>query len=575
MSNSFNIGDLVRLAQSIIDAKTNGREFMLEDVHNITRAAYEQYPEDPVINQVAFTIERMAEKAPGGATISQAEISGIYNNFVRLSSNSKFRETLGHLLLDEPISAAKKDDYLKMNRIDYEAGKPNLDVSADSNMVNAISSTFTGSVSCIKGYDAAIAKKGIEFVGAELKSLGFNAPVEIMGGNSNNIVYAAHFDTRKGRVTVAIPTELSNNRVLFPSTFVADDHLEELSASSLSLFVEKKAQEENFSVPKTSDILAAVGILSGKNRPATEQEISELKNKVAEGKQEMELSTPNLFADRRYEEPKKDINTRQAVEMPKELAHLARDFEDDVLEAVSAFGLETIQKGKELIAKELKIAGFKNAQVKFGSESDDSVVYLAMIHTPKGITEIEVPVEMQCVANDKYVPLAPAYFAYDGLVEDFTAAKLQRFAVSLPAPSSKNITCTSSFSYMLLPELKDEILKSASESDYDTCEVALGEIQQRFSEEDFKNAIADYHFILMQKSHMEEQNQQVPHKCSKIIGSGHGSIEKRCGHLLLPLSQVITDENGFCRAKKAIEREKLNPAEETGAVISTSKINLT
>ena len=57
-------------------------------------------------------------------------------------------------------------------------------------------------------------------------------------------------------------------------------------------------------------------------------------------------------------------------------------------------------------------------------------MYLAVINTPKGPAEIEVPIEMQAVAGNKCVPLAPSYFAYDGLIEDFTAPKLQRFAIN-------------------------------------------------------------------------------------------------------------------------------------------------
>ena len=570
MSNSFNIGDLVRLAQSLLDAKTNGRGFMLEDVHNITRAAYEQYPEDPVINQVAFTIERMALKAPAGSTISQSEISSIYNNFVRLSSNSKFREALGHLLPDDASTTnTQGPDYARLNRIDAEDSKLDTDSFVDKGMVNAISAAFGGSINATKAFDGIVAEKGKEYVGGELKALGFKNLLEIMGGNLTNIIYAAHFDTRKGRVTVAIPTEISNGRVLFPSTFVADDRLEELTATKLGMFIEKKAELSDFSVPTAASILAAVDLVSGHKKTASTKEIADMSKLFGEKDNIMALSTPNLFADRRYEEPKPDINIKQEAEMPKELSHLARDFEDDVLEAVSVFGLATIQKGKELIATELKIAGFKNAQVKFGSESNTSVVYLAQINTPKGPVEIEVPVEMQLVAENKYMPLAPTYFAYDGLIEDFSIPKLQRFAVSLPSPSSLSVSYSSAFTYMMLPELKGEIVKSASEGDYSTCEAALKEVQERYSEEDFKNAVSDYHFILMQKSRMEKQEQ---HKCAKMIPAGKGSIYARCGHFGVPMHQVVVDVQGNCRLKTAVEREKLNPESEGGAAISTSKI---
>ena len=124
---------------------------------------------------------------------------------------------------------------------------------------------------------------------------------------------------------------------------------------------------------------------------------------------------------------------------------------------------------------------------------------------------------------------------------------------------------------MLLPELKDEILKAASESDYTTCELVLGEIKERFNDEDYKNAIADYHFVLTQKANMNKPQ----HKCNRLIAAGKTSINARCGHYNCSIDKVVTDENGNCRLKSSIQRDQLNPIEEGGACISTSKINLT
>lgn len=570
MTSNFDIGELARVAKVALDAQTKGQEFMLDDVHNVIRTAYERYPEDPVIRQVAFAVEKMAEKASPGMTINQAEVSNLYNHFIRLGT-TKFRDILGYLLLeDQTNNSTQNPNYTKMNRVDAETSGITSEDLVNTNLVKALSSVFGSSIDAIKAFDDKIAREGAKFVAAELNTLGFSPQVDIMGGDQEVLVYAAHFETRKGKVTIAIPTEVKNGRVLFPSTFVADDHLKELTSANLNYFVDKKSETDNFSIPKASDVLAAVGILTGKARTAQDTEIKDQLDKLfgnSEG--DISLNTPALYLDRKYEDGRPDINTTQQVEMPQELAHLARDFEDDILEAASEFGLEAIRNGKEMIARELRTAGFKNAQVKFGSESNDSVVYLVAINTPRGPAEIEVPIEMQSVAADKYIPLTPTYFAYDGLIEDFTAPKLQRFAVNLPAPSSGTKVYASAHSYMILPELKDEILKAASEGDYVTCEAALGQVQERFSEEDFKNAVADYHFILMQKAHLEHTEAQT---CSKMIPAGKGSIYARCGHYGVPMHKVVIGEDGSCRLKATIEREKLNPVEDGGAAISTSKI---
>ncbi len=517
MTSNINIGELARIAKEALDARTNGQEFMLNDVYNVTRAAYERHPEDHVIRHVAATIERMYERSKVGATINQSEISKIYNHFASLSGNSNFKSVLGHLLLGDVIKKSSPD-YDKINKTAQE------DLSIDTQDVRdasaAIQTMFVDTTNNV--YDKKIASDGVKIVSAELRALGvpFHS-VSVVGGDNKLLVYSSQFDTRKGPLQVAIPVEIKNNQVLFPTKFVENGQLTDLTTNNIRKHIDRFAENNEF------------------------------------------------YVDRQFPESKPDINTHSDVEMPKSLEHLARDFEDSVIEAASSFGLGSIQCGKEMVGRELRSAGFKNAQVKFGSESADSVVYLASIPTPKGAVEIEVPVEMIATAENKFSPLIPTYFAYDGIIEDFTAAKLQRFAINLPTPSTENKIYRSAFAYMTLPELKDEILKAASANDYVSCEAALSEIEEKFSEEDFKNAVADYHYILMHKTHSEHSEMQ---KCSRMIPAGKGSIYPRCGHYLVAMNKVVVDENGNCHLKSSIEREKLNPAEDGGAAISTSKI---
>ena len=529
MTKSFNVGDLAKLAKNILNKQENGQDFMLYDVYQQTRAAYERFPEDPVIRQVAFVIEKMTEKAPQGKTISQANLSQIYNQFIRLSGNSKFRAVLGHLLNNDIGGSLTNESFVKANRVDAEDSGIVPEDFMDKELINSFNSALGVDVE-IKAYNQKLAEKGREYVELELISLGFNHPrVEILGGDKDTLIYNSHFDSVNGLVSIAIPIDLKDGQVVLPSCFIAGDQLENLNAANINSFIDKKAKERNPNIDRRAETLNS----------------------------DMALNLDHI------------IDTRK-VEMPKELAHLARDFEDSLIESASSFGMSAISEGKLLVARELLDAGFKNAQVKFGSESNDSVIYLASINTPRGPVEIEVPVEMQSVAN-KHIPLVPTYFAYDGLVEDFNAAKLQRFAISMPAPSTRNTVCESSYSYMLLPELKDEILKSASENDYVACETILNYIEDKFSEEDHKNAIADYQYLLMAKANMHKEQ----HICSRMIAAGKGSSMARCGHYLVSMDKVIAGKNGECILKTSAAREKLNPIDVGGAAISTSKINFT
>jgi len=99
--------------------------------------------------------------------------------------------------------------------------------------------------------------------------------------------------------------------------------------------------------------------------------------------------------------------------------------------------------------------------------------------------------------------------------------------------------------------------------------IMLGTIQKRFGDEHYKNAIADYHYIL---SNLKAENKEYVKTCSRQIAAGKGSIEARCSHLGVPLSKVIVGEDGICKLKSTVERERLNPLDETGASISTNKL---
>ena len=250
--------------------------------------------------------------------------------------------------------------------------------------------------------------------------------------------------------------------------------------------------------------------------------------------------------------------------MPTELAHLARDFENDILEAASAFGKPAVHAGKQMLLAELSVAGLKNSQVRYGIENKDTVLYVAMVNTPQGPSEIVVPVEMKSVSG-AYVPLSPTQFIYGQDINDFSPQSLQLFAARTQGQAVYSLL----HSYMTLPELRDEITKAASVGDYNTSEAILGTIQARYSEEDYNNAVADYQYIL---ANMQRKTANVKYTCSHPIEAGKGSLEKRCSHLLVPLSKIIVGEDGICRLKSHIEKERLNPLNEGGAAISSSKL---
>lgn len=563
----FDINELAALAKAALAEQETGQEFLLSDVHNMTRQAYERYAEDPIIRQFAFVIERKAERQGPHATINQNEMTNIFNDISRLGDATQFRNIFGAFLSTEgPKLIRANEDFVNMNRVDADNTELNTDDYIDADLVSALEGAFGGDMPQQKLYNEKAAEKGAEFLQLELESLGFKSRVEVLGGNQDTLVYAAHLDTQKGLVSVAIPLDISQGKVLLPSTFVADNKLENLTASNLQYFVDKKAYLNDFSMPDAGTVLKAVGIATGRDVTASDEDFASTLSRFDERGEGLHLNTPDLFSDKQPAEPKAYIDTTPDANMPKELAHLAQDFEDDLLEVASNFGRETVTAGKQMIGAELAVAGFKNAQVKYGSEDVDSITYKAAFHTPRGPSEIEVPVEM-CRVGDKHVPLAPTSFNFQGESAEFTPENLQRFAATYTSADSP--VASTAHAHMNVSELKEEILKSAADGDYQTCEMILGTVQQRFDEDVYKNVVADYHYVLMLKHNHNQEDQPV---CSKQIAAGKGSIEARCGHFGVPMSKVVVGKDGQCRLKTALEREKLNPVEEGGAAISSTKL---
>jgi hypothetical protein len=170
--------------------------------------------------------------------------------------------------------------------------------------------------------------------------------------------------------------------------------------------------------------------------------------------------------------------------------------------------------------------------------------------------------------NSKYIPLTPSCFVHNGASRDFTGPQLQRFVVGIQEPEY-SVVLGEQYKFMVLPELRGEILKAASAQNYSACETILKHISERFSEEDYRNSVSDYQHALLTKNRMKTLEQT---KCAKMISAGKGSVYNRCGHYGVPMHQVVNDAEGHCRMKSSLERERLNPVQESGASISSAKV---
>ena len=519
MSENLNATQFYCLAKKLLDKYEEGESFLLGDVYRQVRAAYDKFPEDTVIKQMASMLEKMAERQSPATIINQRQLTAAYNDLVRLSSETKFRLVLGHLV----FAAPETKRVVAGTGLHDSCDGLDLKSLVDPEERRILEATFDDAAG--RSASRELTERGAKYVKAELKSLGFSdARVKLAQGDADRLMYQAAFDTVKGMVSVYVPVKVAGGKCVLPTSFIDDQGEQVLNAIVLGDSLERRG-----------------------------------------GKAEAK----NLFS---YASVEETMLETPVVELPKELAHLASDFENTVLETTSTFGKKAVDAGKKLVLGELKAAGFKNAQVKYGSDSNDAVIFLAGINSAHGKLELEVPVEMKATADYQFVPLLPAFFAYQETLQDFTPENLQKFALAPHNPSCS--TDSGLFGYMLLPELKEAMVKAASANQFETCEDILTHIGSTFAEEDYKNAIADYQYVLSIKSRAQstaEHDQVIAKYAGVVIPAGKGSLRPRLANGRA-INDVVVDADGRIRSAVEVEKERLNPIDEGGALISSSQI---
>ena len=517
--SELNINQFSHLARKLLEKYQDGESFLLGDVYRQVMAAYNKFPEDAVIRQMASVLEKMSEKQSSATIINQGQLSKIYNDLVRLSSDTKFRMVLGHLLFPAPEMKRTAATNLH-DSCDGLTIKDLIDPTAQKVLDSAFSDDRA-----TRAYNERLANKGLGYVKADLKAIGMGSPqVKLARGDANGFMYTASFDTVGGLVSVYVPVKVAGDNVELPTCFIDDSGEQRLAKDTLAASLERR------------------GGVAGDSK--------------------------SLFGS--AEVIRAEVEVPRA-EMPKELAHLV-DFESAVLEAASTFGKRAVDAGKQLVIRELKAAGFKSAQVRYGSDSNDSVIYLAGLNTATGKVDVEIPVEMSSTSDYQYVPLMPTCFAYDETLQAFNAANLQKFAST---PHTERIAESNTlYSFMLLPELKTAMIKAAGCNDLLTCEDILNHIGATFGEEDHRNAIADYQYILGLKA-QANQTAEHDHVISKYAGvtiqAGKGSLRPRLANGR-SMDDLVVDADGRVRSVTELEKERLNPEDQGGAVISSSQI---
>ncbi len=552
-----NFSSLKTQAEMALTKLTEGKYYELGDLSKRLQKVAEIHPHDTVINAVARVIEQLHKKDQS-KLISQGDVEKLYNELIGLNvTGTKFREVLGDLLVSEkPASSEPNLNYVRGMRDDPDMRA--IEYEADQEVKEGFNKLFN---SISDKYDPQCATSAKDKVNLELKSLGFdNTRIQLAGGNSQFLIFATDFDTNRGSVRVFIPADSSGTQL--PSVFVAGNKFDELSAASINAYL-SDASYRNNRLPAVSDILITLGNLTiGAKTAVPDGDFSKLADRLPNNNGSEGLSGPGVFASL----PDESKNVKEIdiplTPTPEPLQMLTSEIEESVIEASVGFPQAVVRLTKRMLVAELSSMGFKNSQVRVSHATNDGFICEAALNTPRGKVSIEVPIEIK-----ENSPLLPSVFAKDDYVANFDAASLQAFAAK-NEDSETIVKIDNNLHGMNLPQLKDNIVKSAMQGDFNSCNESLSIIEKKFDEDTYRNVVVDYNKMLINFENNRKNVKMANDDSDQFFKTPNSiyPIHKKLGR---PVHELIRDEQGIYHLKSTY-RSRQNQTSE-GAFFSNAK----
>jgi hypothetical protein len=545
--------ELKRRAEALLSQINSGKEYTVGHVSQRLERAAADHPQDTVIKAVAGVLDTMVRQNPD-RLISQGELDQIYNQLVGLNaSGTRFRDVLGDLLLSrKPASAAPDPQYVETHRDPLQEA---LSETAPE-LTRELGAMFDFADS---HYDPKCAVEARNKVGMELHAMGVrNARVRIAGGNPRHLVFAADLDTNRGAVRVYIPMEASGNKL--PSVFVSDDHFVELTSTNLQKHLDKMATHSG-RLPTVSSILNSLDILTMKSQPkVSNEQVAKIAASLPSDNGTQGLSAPGLFASLPEGKNIGQVEIPRAP-VPESLKTLAAEIEESVLEAAVGFPQPAVRLAKRMLLAELAAMGFKGSQVRIAAPTSDGFICEAILNTPRGKINIDVPIEMR-----DNQPLMPSVFAQGDKVEDFNDSNLKAMLMRDPETINIAVRRDSNLLGMSYYDLKDSLIRYAAEDNLKACDEVMEVIAEKFDQDIYRNTLIDYQKILTDLGSAKHQAQS---RCGRILKSSN-SIFPLCGHFMVPLHKVIQDGDGVCHLSSTYHSRQNQ--EKEGAFFSNAKI---
>jgi len=237
------------------------------------------------------------------------------------------------------------------------------------------------------------------------------------------------------------------------------------------------------------------------------------------------------------------------------LSHTA----DLILRSDSRFSNSQINSTLQLVANEFKQVAAQSPSVRFVQDSEDGIRVIATLNNGK--TEKDFQVDVVFTSTGAPMPIHSYSFDEGKTSRLFIASNLS--ADLNGDRDGDRLVVSEDLIGINFNQLMHQMYLASLDHDSSRCREVLAVVQEKYPEQ---VALAVNEYI-----DGTTTNKESKATCSRLMRN-KTSVQDLCGHLLIPVTQVVVDAQGHCRRKSLAAFDSSSAA---GVSISTSKVSLT
>jgi len=457
MSDNNNIEQKLRELAEVLYLNDN-KKFTAGQLAPRFQSAATRMRQDLTINQVAFVIEKMAEKDPS-REITAATLKELANKFY--VSSTKFASEFSDLLETNEKVQSKQTD-----RIASEGGPRDLHwdgahqkeeiklYQEDSDISQIVDSTINATPD-----EMSTIRNAAMMVEEELRSTGRVSKVSsvLKYKTAEMLLFRTKIATDSHETEVFVPVEIKNDVLLFPQVISTTEKVYTLDSEGLDNLTADISYSTNL---KKANHVSSL-------RSAADYELTLRSDSM--GKYDAELDENDV------PEAKMASLGIEEVEQTLRNAVLAKE---------SKYSRATHEDGRRIVAVELSDMGFKNPQVTFNGDYQAGLEYAATVNTEFGKFKINVPVEVRGSTL-----LLPYQFKSDNQVQELKKELIVQAARGSKLTTADVHPLLNTMSY---PDLKRQLKTAAHTKNHKLANDIIALVDEKFGDHYRNTATDDY-----------------------------------------------------------------------------------